>query len=77
MTMREENPCHHCTERTATCHADCERYHIWSAKHERERDERYEKRQQERAMDAMEKARIARFRRAVSRCKKLNRGGSK
>ena len=28
-----KTPCHHCTERTATCHAECERYKAWAAEH--------------------------------------------
>lgn len=34
------NPCHYCTERTARCHSECERYLAFRA----EKDKEYEKR---------------------------------
>lgn len=36
-------PCLNCSERHATCHATCERYAVWKAESDRQRDERNER----------------------------------
>lgn len=40
--MKLDSPCHHCQDRTPTCHADCARYASFDAECERIRQERYQ-----------------------------------
>lgn len=32
-----ENPCRHCLDRSATCHANCDKYAEWVKLHDKER----------------------------------------
>ena len=42
--FRDDNPCHNCPDRTATCHDDCEKHQLWKAeRHAREEYIRREK----------------------------------
>ena len=47
MYERDCSPCLDCLDRTETCHAHCERYISWKARHEQSRQEQIKKNQQE------------------------------
>ena len=42
--MYSVSPCKDCTERTAECHATCERFLLWDQAHRQKRDEEYRRR---------------------------------
>lgn len=42
--MYSKSPCKDCTERTAECHATCERFLLWDQAHRQKRDEEYRRR---------------------------------